>query len=723
MPSKIPQVRRLNYNGEDIGMGFNSDTGLGVGTALDFAVPTSEIAQVATSDFTIVTSHEELVSKLHMSAEFEGRYGFVSGGAKVDFAKDTSFNSSSTFVVARMVVTNTVSRGTGFTLKPNLQHLLDTDPEGFQRAFGDSFVRAHYKGGEFYAVMRVTSVDSKTQSNLSVKLHLEAQGLIASGSFKGEFSNANSQEKTRSEFQLHFYQTAGAGRAEIGTPLDLEEIKARLKDFPDAVQRHGFPFFVEVATYDTIPLPINKEQQEDFLMALSDAHQKKLRYFQRRNDCDFAAEHPEFFFQPPTRPELLAMSATYTQLANAAIAHAIAVSNGSTVQLFDPSKLSPPIAEPDLLLRKRDVGLESSFADWWVTKENPATRKNDRDLVEDIANVARFELNEIGEIADPSGDPEKTERLVGEALARIVSSFREYDWNHAGQHTAGRGPLTSLSALPTMLPLTITSLWFSGNDLGQDRLGEIRDTKGLEQFSALVRLDLSHNNINSIAELGGLKALRSLNLVNNAVSDLQPLRGCVSLEDLDISGNDITDLTPLGACKALKRLTFCGTVLIKNGVATRSGNPLTDIRALADVPCMRNPFTIGNVLSIRFGVLSDGPTAQFNGTANRIGNSHLFRVHLTRGNEVLDDTWTLQSILNITPLEVESLSIFFQNFVPVDVPLTGVLINLVRPNKLLDFNLTYVDLNNPQKSGFDLSAFPAFETKTKLRTIDAVVIS
>jgi hypothetical protein len=90
---------------------------------------------------------------------------------------------------------------------------------------------------------------------------------------------------------------------------------------------------------------------------------------------------------------------------------------------------------------------------------------------------------------------------------------------------------------------------------------------------------------------------------------------------------------------------------------------------------------------------------------------------------VLDDTWTLQSILNITPLEVESLSIFFQNFVPGDVPLTGVLINLVRPNKLLDFNLTYVDLRNPQKSGFDLSAFPAFETKTKLRTIDAVVIS
>ena len=39
-------------------------------------------------------------------------------------------------------------------------------------------------------------------------------------------------------------------------------------------------------------------------------------------------------------------------------------------------------------------------------------------------------------IVDPGGDPQKTARMQGEALARIVSSFKEYDWDHAGMHAA-----------------------------------------------------------------------------------------------------------------------------------------------------------------------------------------------------------------------------------------------------------------------------------------------
>lgn len=714
MPN-VPQVRRLNYNGEDIGMGFNSDSGLAIGTALDFTLPNSDIAQTATSDFTIVTSHEELMSKLHVSAEAEGRYGVVSGGAKVDFSKDTSFNSTSTFVVARMVVTNTVSRGKDFKLKPDLQALLNTDPKGFQRAFGDSFVRAHYKGGEFYAVMRVTSVDSKMQSKLGVQLHLEAQGLAASGSFKGSFDTANSTQNTKSEFQLHFYQTAGAGRAEIGTPLDLEEIKTRLKDFPDAVLRHGFPFFIEVATYDTIPLPINKEQEAAFLIALADADDKKLKYIQGRNDCQFASEHPEYFFQPPARPVLLSMAGTYTQLANAAIDHALAVSRGETVHLFDPSALSPPVAEPDLVLRKRDTGLEGSFADWWTTKDNPGTRKNDHDLVEDIGNLAASQLNEAGQFAD--------QRQFGEALARIISSFRSYDWNGAGTHRRGRGPLSSLSALATMLPLTISSLAFSGDVLGEDALGEITDTKGLEQFTSLVTLDVSHNKIDSITELTELKALRRLDIVNNLVSDLTPLRGCISLQELDISGNDIEDLAPLAACKDLRKITLSGTTLVKNGVASRSGNPLTNIRGLAEVPSMRNPFTVGSVLSIRFGVLSEGAMAQFNGTANRLGNSGLFRVHLTRGGEILEEVWGLQSISKLTATEVEGFSMFVRDFMLGDIPMTGSAFNLVKRNETFGIRLGFVDPANPEKAVIDLAAFPKFGTTITLPTIDAEVIS
>src|SRR5262245_53457067 len=135
MPN-IAQVRRLNYNGEDIGMGFNSDTGLAVGTALDFTPPGDVLSQEAQSDATIITSHEELMSSLNMSAQLEGRYAFASGGTKVSFSKNTKYNSSSTFIVARMVITNTVARGRDFKLKPDLAPLLTPGQlDTFEKAF------------------------------------------------------------------------------------------------------------------------------------------------------------------------------------------------------------------------------------------------------------------------------------------------------------------------------------------------------------------------------------------------------------------------------------------------------------------------------------------------------------------------------------------------------------------------------------------------------------
>ena len=718
--ANVAQIRRINYNGEDIGMGFNSDTGLGVGVALDFNLPPGDVSQEAESDVTIVTSHEELMSTLHMSAQLEGRYAFSSAGGKVDFAAKTQYNSTSTFVVARMVICNTVTRGKAFKLKPDLQHLLDTNQmDVFKRAFGDSFVRAHYNGGEFYAVMRVTSVDSKTESSLAMKLHAAVQGLVAAADFQASLDRANSNEKTRSEFSVRFYQKGGLGQQEIGTTLDVAAIRKRLEDFPDAVKNHPFPYYIEVATYDTIPLPLpGKEQQEDFLLALADADAKKLKYLQSRNDCELAAEHPEYFSDAPSRAVLLSMAAAYTQLVNAAIAHALAISNGQIApRLFDPSRLTPPIAEPDLVLRKRDVGLEGSFADWWVTKDEAATRKNDRDLVVDIGFAALAELNDFGTIADPGGDPAKTARLQGAALSRVVASFREYDWDHAGMHSASRGPLSSLSALPTMLPLTIKSLAFAQN--------AIRDARGLEQFTALVKLDLSHNVVGSIAELGALTALRNLQLVDNAISDLGPLRNCASLETLDISGNDIADLTPLASCKSLKNLILAGTTLFKNGVASRSGNPISNVLPLGQVPGMANPFTIGSVLSVRFGVLADGPAAQFTGTATRSGNSNAFRVHLTRGNEVLDDVWTLRSISAVKPKDAEDMAMFFPGVLPSDIPLSGSSLNILRASlhQPFDLNLSYVDPADPRKAGVDLAAYPAFGTKIKLPTFDAAIIS
>jgi hypothetical protein len=74
--------------------------------------------------------------------------------------------------------------------------------EEFTRAFGDSFVRGLQTGGEFYAVIRITSVSIKTQSSLAAALQAEANGLVASGSFKLEFNKSNQSASCRRHVRM-----------------------------------------------------------------------------------------------------------------------------------------------------------------------------------------------------------------------------------------------------------------------------------------------------------------------------------------------------------------------------------------------------------------------------------------------------------------------------------------------------------------------------------------
>lgn len=95
--SRIPQVRRIEFNDEEIGMGFNSESGLAVGTALEgFTIeenPAASGMEVLAS-ITIINSHEELMKNLGMSFEAQGRYGFFSASAKAQFSESTNYNST-----------------------------------------------------------------------------------------------------------------------------------------------------------------------------------------------------------------------------------------------------------------------------------------------------------------------------------------------------------------------------------------------------------------------------------------------------------------------------------------------------------------------------------------------------------------------------------------------------------------------------------------------------
>src|SRR5690242_8689881 len=185
----VAQVRPVIFNDEEIGMGFNSQSGRAVGTALEgfqLQEPTASGQEVVAS-ISIVTTHEELMEQLGMSFAAQGRYGFFTASAKASFAESSNFNSTSTFIVARCVVQNPMTRGRGFTLTHDAAGLLDpANIERFKTAFGDSFVRGLQTGGEFYAVTRITSTSVATQSKLSASLHAAYNGLITSLEFDAE---------------------------------------------------------------------------------------------------------------------------------------------------------------------------------------------------------------------------------------------------------------------------------------------------------------------------------------------------------------------------------------------------------------------------------------------------------------------------------------------------------------------------------------------------------
>ncbi|QEQ20453.1 PASTA domain-containing protein [Bacillus sp. BS98] len=350
----MPQVIYKEFNREEIGMGFNTQSGLAVGTALDVGeisenkvAPGSEVL----AEITIINTHEEIMDKLGMSFGAQGRYGFFSASAKAKFSESTNYNSTSTFLVARCIVQNSFIRGKNFHLKPGLEEVLTTPPfDKFSTAFGDSFVRGLQTGGEYYCVIRITSFSESTQSELAAELKAEFDGIVTGIGFEAAYNKANANERTKSEFTATMYQRAGIGE-EISPTISVKEAKDRFKQFPKIAKANPVAYETEIASYDTLALPVpSAEEKEDFLLALRDAREKKLYYIQKKNDFEFAYKNPHFFEMGPKPEDLLDAINVYTKLANAAMDHAIKISRG---KMEEPKLFVPSINEPNIKLKRR----------------------------------------------------------------------------------------------------------------------------------------------------------------------------------------------------------------------------------------------------------------------------------------------------------------------------------------------------------------------------------
>ena len=73
--------------------------------------------------------------------------------------------------------------------------------------------------------------------------------------------------------------------------------------------------------------------------------------------------------------------------------------------------------------------------------------------------------------------------------------------------------------------------------------GNITNLSGIENFTALNRIDFDHNNISDLSPLSSIIGLESIYASYNKISNLTPLKSLSSLECLRANDNKITDLS------------------------------------------------------------------------------------------------------------------------------------------------------------------------------------
>jgi hypothetical protein len=419
----MSQIVRTPFDDHKIGQGFNRESRERVGTALtvsSIAEDPNVDGEVVRTSFKSVTTQEGLLEALGISASIDARYGLFSGDAKMSFAQSNAVNSFSSFVVGRCEVHNATRHGDGFSLtEPATALLVDVDQ--FRTAFGDMFVRSLKTGGEFWVVAQITSVNEAHQSKVSAALQAAYNGLAAGGEFNAAFETARQETNGRTEVIVVMSQAGGIGSQTSFTGLDATAILRRLNDFPQFVHEHPVGYEAELATYDTIPLPVpSPEEIQDRDIVLADCLAQKMQFLKALADLQFAqGPNGDRFFQDlPSAHELGSLETVYRHALNGLMDHAIKVATG---------RMRPPqvfIADPTpqtFVFKKRAIAPDISGT--W----NMSTQGGESEWIFSLRSGNQFDAEEHG-LGNARG------------VAVLTDNHAELQWaaSNVGDLTSGR---------------------------------------------------------------------------------------------------------------------------------------------------------------------------------------------------------------------------------------------------------------------------------------------
>jgi hypothetical protein len=153
-------------------------------------------------------------------------------------------------------------------------------------------------------------------------------------------------------------QSGGQGKQLSFTGPAATDIIQRLKDLPTFVHEHASGLEVELATYDTIPIPVpTEEEREDRIIVLNDCAVQKTGLLRAISDLQLTLDinGSLLFDNLPSKDELIRMLGQYRATLNGLMAHAIKVSTGR----IDPPKefIADPPPPPLPFTKKISSGL------------------------------------------------------------------------------------------------------------------------------------------------------------------------------------------------------------------------------------------------------------------------------------------------------------------------------------------------------------------------------
>jgi hypothetical protein len=243
-----------------------------------------------------ITDLDTLHKTLGVNVDAGGSYFGASGDVKVNYASECNVSQFSTTVMIGLSVVDAFENFDAPVLTSDASDLLATNNSlRFRQRFGDVFIDGLRKGGEYFAVYEINSVDTSTREDIAVHIEAAFDSGVFAAHLDSDIATSTARTSSHCEVKTHVFQNGAIDH----TDQSLAEIMQKAHDFPPTVAGPlAAPFAVSLEDYVTLKLPndqfnfLDIQNQRD---VLAEHAKKRFDFLTLRNDISYVRLHLQDF--------------------------------------------------------------------------------------------------------------------------------------------------------------------------------------------------------------------------------------------------------------------------------------------------------------------------------------------------------------------------------------------------------------------------------------------